>query len=167
MRRLAGLTMAVAMALALVAPVAADTTGGGPGAAYSDGMTISITSTKVVAKVLVEVTFDLTCAPAPDGATWEDNYFVAYVKQASGRSVATGSVDWYTTNIGAMCDGAVHRITASVTADYGSVPFKKGTAVVGVTGTASYYTETCDEWCDSTGGSRRASTGWVVTKLGR
>lgn len=169
MRKVGSLVLAGVLALALASPAVADTTGGGggPGAAYSDGMAITITSAKVVAKVLVEVTFDVTCDPAPDGATWDENYFRAYVRQAAGRSIATGEVDWYANDVAALCDGETHSLTATVPADYGSVPFKSGTAVVGVTGNASYYAETCDEWgwCDWSGGSRKASTGWMTYRL--
>ncbi len=166
MRKGASLVMAGVLALALASPAAADTTGGGPGAAYSDGMTITITSAKVVAKVLVEVRFNLTCDAAPDGVNWEENYFSAYVKQASGRSIATGWVDWWTGDPGQLCDGSVHSLTATIPAE--SVPFKSGQAAVGVSGYVSYYREWCDDWnCYSDSGSRRASTGWVVVKLGK
>jgi hypothetical protein len=166
MRKVVSLVMAGALALAVVTPAAADTTGGGPGAAYSDGMTITITSAKVVAKVLVVVGFDITCDPAPEGANWEDSYFSAYVKQASGRAIATGWVDWWIRDPSALCDGAVHSLTASLPAE--TVPFKSGTAAIGITGSVSYWSEWCDDWaCYSDSGNRRASTGWVTVKLGK
>jgi hypothetical protein len=168
MRRLASLAMGCALVLAFAAPAAADTTGGGqPPGAYSNGMTLTITSARLVARVVVEVTVDVTCEPAPDGARWEDSYFTATVKQASGRAIAFGSTEWWSPDLDVLCDGESHRMTVAVPADQGSVPFKRGVAAIEVRGSASYYEPCGDEWCDSTWGSRQASTGWLTVRLGR
>lgn len=166
MRRLASIAAAGILALAVSAPVAADTTGGPPGA-YSDGMTITLTSTRVIARVIVAVTFDITCDAKPEGARWEDGYFSAWVKQASGRAIAQGMSDTYL-NPAELCDGATHSATMSVPSD--SVPFKAGTAAVAITGYAGWYQDgTCDEYgcTEGTWGDDRASTGWVTAKLGK
>jgi hypothetical protein len=167
MRKVGSLVLAGVLALALASPAAADTTGGGgPGEAYSDGMTITITSARVVAKVLVAITVDVTCDAAPKDRSWEDNWFTATVRQASGRAIATGWVEWGVRDPDALCDGDVHPVTVTIPAE--GVPFKGGMAAMGVTGYAGYY----HDWCDDSGCYQEsdnvgASTGWVTVKLGR
>ena len=167
-------TLALLSALALPAGVLADTTGGDapvPGSAGSTGgMSVAIQSVHVTAKLVVRLQVAVTCQPRPAPeypvySGWDETSVQGYVRQASGKSIAFGSINAQFDG-DQVCDGSPHVLLLEVAADPGGVPFKSGSAVVGATGYASWYAE---NW--ETGQSSRnrgySSTGWVATRLAR
>jgi hypothetical protein len=167
-------TLALVSALAFPGAAVADTTGGDvpvPGAAGSrDGMSIVIQSVRVSAKLVVQMQVAVTCQPRPASeypvvSGWDETSVQGYVRQASGKSIAYGSIDRQFDG-DQVCDGAPHVLLVEVAADPSGVPFKSGSAVIATSGYASWYAE---NW--ETGESDRsrgyASTGWVATRLGK
>jgi hypothetical protein len=164
-RRVATLLAAGLLALTMLpGAVLADTTGGGGGSGVMD---LTITSTRLIAKVAVEVKFEVTCDPAPDGASWEMWGFDVSVKQASGRAVASGYAEISVDRPDTYCSGTPHAMSAVVSVDPAGVPFKTGSAAVAVSGYTSYYGQVCDEFgsCDYFSGGSNGSTGWVPVRL--
>ena len=167
-------TLALASTLVFPAAVLADTTGGGeavPGSAGSrDGMSVAIQSVHVTAKLVVRLQVAVTCEPRPANeypvySNWDETSVQGYVRQASGKSIAYGSIDAQFDG-DQVCDGSPHILQVDVAADPAGIPFKSGSAVVAATGYASWYS---DNW--ETGESSRnrgyASTGWVATRLAK
>jgi len=140
-----------------------------PATGSVNGMTVEITAVHLIARIVVEVEAGVVCQPAMSGdgiqVYWEDPYVRLWVKQASGRSVAAAYMDG-NLNADDICDGLVHPIVLTASADTSSVPFKKGTAVVALSAYASYWWENWDTG-ESGGMSQNASTGWLVVRLGR
>lgn len=164
--------LVLATALAFPAGVVADTTGvTAPGpAASTDGMSVSIQSVHLTAKVVVQLQVAVTCQPRPASeypvsSYWDETSVQGYVRQASGKSIAFGSVQTRFDG-DRVCDGSPHVLLLEVAADPAGVPFKSGSAVVGASGYSSWN---ASNW--ETGESTRqrgfASTGWVATRLGR
>jgi hypothetical protein len=166
-------TLGILVVLAFPAGVLADTTGGGadvPPAGSTGGMTIQVRSTSLATRAVTQVEVELSCQPkpvseAPVVSYWEDTFIQVVVRQASGRSIALGSA-LYGFNGDVVCDGATHVLTIGVAADPSSVPFKSGSAAVGVFGRAGYSFENW-ETGDSGFHSAAASTGWFAAKLGK
>jgi hypothetical protein len=164
-RRVATLLAAGLLALTMLpGAVLADTGGGGGGSGVMD---LTVTSTRLIAKVAVEVKFDVTCDPAPAGASWEQYGFDVSVKQASGRAVASGYAEIYLEKPDTYCLGTPHPMSAIVSVDPAGVPFKIGSAAVAVNGYASYGGQVCDELgsCDYVSSGSNGSTGWVPVRL--
>jgi hypothetical protein len=172
MKRIAA-TLGILVALAFPAGVLADTTGGGadvPPPGNTGGMTIQVRSIHLTTRAVAQVELALTCQPKPVSAYplltyWEDVFLQVEVRQASGRSIASGSVG-YGFDGDALCDGTSHVVVIGVAADPSSVPFKTGSAAVGAFGSAAYSFE---NWETGEFGYHLAasSTGWVAARLGK
>ena len=113
--------------------VTAHAAGGGPG---GTGMDITIAPTaSLTARLAATVLVSYTCAPISNENFLAANLFVQVSERTSGKTVAqgTGSFSGF-----AICNGTVN--TASVVVIPGgyftSPPFKKGTALVTVSGSA-------------------------------
>ena len=163
-------TLALASALALPAGVLADTTGTGTPASGTGGTSIAIQSSRVTAKLVVRLEVAVTCQPRPAPeypvySGWEDTTIQGDVRQASGKSIAFGSISAEFDG-DTICDGAPHLLQLDVVADPAGVPFKSGSAVISATVYANSYFGNYE-----TGESGRnrgfASTGWVATRLGK
>src|SRR5215207_6862551 len=142
-------TLALASALAFPAAVLADTTGSGeyvPGSADSrDGMSLAIQSVHVTAKLVVRLQVAVTCVPRPAPeypvfSNWYETSVQGFVRQASGKSIAFGSVNAQFDGH-QVCDGSPHVLVLDVAADPAGVPFKSGSAVVAASGYADWTSE--------------------------
>ena len=167
-------TLALVSALAFPSGVLADTTGGDapvPGSAGSTGgMSVVIQSVRVTAKLVVQMQVAVTCEPRPASeypvfSGWDETSVQGYVRQASGKSIAFGSINRQFDG-DQVCDGAPHVLLLEVAADPAGVPFKSGSAVIATSGYASWYSENW-ETGESAGNRGYASTGWVTTRLGK
>ena len=167
-------TLALAGTLVFPAAVLADTTGGGeyvPGSAGSkDGMSVAIQSVHVTAKLVVRLQVAVTCLPRPAHeypvySNWDETSVLGYVRQASGKSIAFGSVNARFDG-DQVCDGSPHVLVLDVAADPAGVPFKSGSAVVAASGFASWYSQNY-ETGESSENNGAASTGWVTTRLAK
>ena len=164
-KRLIVLGAALAAALALPAAALADTTE--PVTiqpAVSRDATITITSTAVTARLIVNVRVDFVCLPF-QSRNWETGETIettagemggeAVVLQVQGRTIVSGVGSFSGT---VTCDGTtVNHLTAAVTAR--NAPWRTGTAVIG----ASVYAADTTSYQDSD----YASTGALPVKLGR
>ena len=92
-------------------------------------------------------------------SNWYETSVQGYVRQASGKSIAFGSVDAQFDGDQAR-DGSPHVLVLDVAADPAGVPFKSGTAVVAASGYADW---TSQNW--ETGESGR-NRGYAVDRLG-
>lgn len=133
---------ALVATLAVPAAASADTTPGGVSIApaSSNGATISVSAdVHVLSRVVATVEISFTCDPFlvynwETGETVETTsgrleYGTAAIVQASGRSIATGSADFYGGG-DVLCDGAtVHTRSVPIVAS--TMPWKPGGAVVG------------------------------------
>ena len=104
-------------------------------------------------------------ADYPCTATGYETSVQGYVRQASGKSIAFGSVNAQFDG-DQVCDGSPHVLVLDVAADPAGVPFKSGSAVVAASG---YGDWTSQNWETGESGRNRgyASTGWVATKLAK
>ena len=162
-------SLALVSALAFPAGVLADAPAPGP-AGSRDGMSIAIQSVQVTAKLVVRLQVAVTCQPRPAPeypvySNWYETSVQGYVRQASGKSIAFGSVNAQFDG-DQVCDGSPHVLVLDVAADPAGVPFKSGAAVVGASG---YGDWTSQNWETGESGRNRgyASTGWVATKLAK
>jgi hypothetical protein len=167
-------TLALVGVMAFPAAVLADTTDGGapaPGSAGSTGgMSITIQSVQVTAKLVVRMQVAVTCQPRPTPeypvfSGWDETSVQGYVRQASGKSIASGYINRQFDG-DEVCDGSPHLLLVEVAADPAGVPFKSGAAVVAATGYASWYSENW-ETGQSSHNRGYASTGWVATRLAK
>jgi len=139
----AALAVAAALATLLVFPAAAaaDTTGG-PSIqpAASINATVTVTKATLLNRVVVNLEIHLRCEPLHDVYYWETGTFVptethlyvdgfAQAYQAAGRSIAGGQAGFFGP---ATCDGTTDNVFVSSIVS-GTVPFKSGSAVAGVT----------------------------------
>ena len=166
--------LALVSALAFPSGVLADTTGGDvpvPGSAGSmGGMSVVIQSVRVTAKLVVQMQVAVTCEPRPASeypvfSGWDETSVQGYVRQASGKSIAFGSIDRQFDG-DQVCDGSPHVLVLDVAADPAGVPFKSGSAVVAASGYADW---TSENWETGESGRNRgyASTGWIATRLAK
>lgn len=152
-------TVSRALGLAFLVPVGLFAVGAGPASADS-GMTLSVGSMTLSARVLLTVPVTVVCAPLSDPNTFADDVSVT-VQQASGRSIVTGSGE-----VGGgsgspfgggpflTCDGSTQN-TVNVQI-VPSTPFHGGPAIVTVS--ALHASGSCDPFCQITG-SESASLG--------
>ena len=171
MRRLS-LILGSILAIVLVAPVAADTTGPSdpPPAFSTGGTTVQITGYHLTAKLVVEIDLAVTCQPKapsvyPLDTFWQDTSFGIWAKQANGRSIAFGT-NGFSFDGDTVCDGTPHSMVATTSADSSGVPFKNGAAVIAATANASWSSNN-EETFEFLNYYAAASTGWVKVKLGK
>lgn len=157
----------LAAALALPIGVSADTTGGSSiTPAASIRATIAIGSpVHVMSRVLATVDVSFTCDPIPvydwetDTTMLTMNGYVQYgtvvIAQASGRSIASGSVEFYGGDV--LCNGTT-VYTRSVPVVASTIPWKSGAAVIGATISITDA---------NMNGSDYASSGAIAVKLTR
>ena len=162
-------SLALVSVLAFPAGVLADAPAPGP-AGSADGMSVAIQSVHVTAKLVVQLQVAVTCQPKPASgypvfSNWDETSVQGYVRQASGKSIAFGSIDRQFDG-DQVCDGAPHTLLIDVAADPAGVPFKSGSAVVATSGYASWNSSNW-ETGESSRGRGYASTGWVATRLGK
>jgi hypothetical protein len=162
--------VATAVALAFPVAVSADTIDGGepPPANTLGGMSVANGGTSLIGRVVVAVDAEITCQPKPPSeypirSGWEDASLRVWIRQASGRSVAAGFSEIFFDGE-TVCDGSPHMITASVSADPSGPPFKRGSAVLAIAGSASYFVFNEETWEDSFQRAS-ASTGWQRVRL--
>jgi hypothetical protein len=141
-----------------------------PAAGSAGGMSIAIRSVRLTAKVVVQVEVSVTCQPKPVSeypvrSYWDETSVQGYVRQASGKSIAFGSIQTRFSG-DAVCDGTPHLFLLDVAAEPAGVPFKAGSAVVAASGYSTWDAENWEtgEYSQGTG---FASTGWVATRLGK
>jgi hypothetical protein len=137
--------------------------------AAEPGMTFSVDSIQLVAKVVVKVDVTFTCQPRtipdPPWRTWfEMPMFYLQIQQAVGRQQATAAAE-ADFDGDALCDGSPHSLMITAVADGSGPPFRKGPAAMKVSGYASYMLENTETW-EQHWVSQYATTGWIQVKLG-
>ena len=163
-RKRKGFTLSVIggilLMLTVPATALADTTGGsGPGAAFSNGMTITITgATQVANGILVNINVTIRCDPLSGTSNGFDPSLGAWAQQAVKNRIAFGQSS---VGVALVCDGADHRFVAQVAADPTGVPFARGWATVAATAQVCLFDPNFGYQC------RSAGTGWVVVKFRR
>ena len=158
---------ALSAALALPFGVSADTTGGSSiQPAASNGATIAMDSgVHVMSKVVATVNISFSCDPIPvydweTGTTTSTTsghveYGSVVIVQAAGRSINSGSADFYGGDV--VCDG-VAVYTRSIPVVASALPWKSGAAAAGGT---VYITDATYQ------GSDYASSGPIAVKLSK
>jgi hypothetical protein len=162
--------VATAVALAFPVAVSADSIDGGepPPVNTLGGMSVAKGGTSLIGRVVLTVDADITCQPRPPSeypvvSGWEDASLRVWIRQASGRSVTAGFSQIFFDG-DAVCDGSPHTMTASVSADPSGPPFKRGSAVLAIAGSASYFVFNQETGEDSFHRAS-ASTGWQQVRL--
>lgn len=107
-------------------------------AAAAQGMTASIGTPNLIARVFVEVPVTVSCPPFDPSLTHYASNVEVKVQQASGRQVAqgVGSVNGFFPNVLIPCDGTEYTVTVPVLASPSGPPFHGGPAVFSATVTA-------------------------------
>jgi hypothetical protein len=127
----------------------------GAGYASADtGMTVSVGSSTLAARVLLTVPVVVVCDSLSDPNTFSDNVSVT-VQQASGRSIVTGtgqvsggSGSPFGGGPFLTCDGSTQNTVMVHIVP--SAPFHGGPAIFTVS--ASHITGSCNPFCQITGG---------------
>jgi hypothetical protein len=148
-------------ALGLALPFAVGLFAMGSSSASADpGMTVSVGSSTLTARVLLTVPVVVVCAPLSDPNTFSDDVSVT-VQEASGRSINTGmgevaggSGSPFGGGGFLTCDGSTHNtVMVNIVPN---APFHGGPAIFTVS--ASHTSGSCDPFCQITG-SESASNG--------
>lgn len=159
--------LALAGAAVLTGPALLAVLPGVPAASADTGISVTLGTPTVSARLLVTVPVSVVCSDIPGTISTEDDMVTVNIQQAAGQGVATATGQimggTFAGNAGLFtCDGStINNFTMSLVADS---PIHGGQAVATVTAAHVVSTDPYCGWCGTVGESTTLGPETVLVK---